>query len=394
MNLDKKLFCFAPFYSLTIEGNGFIRTCAATHHSICHLEDLSNSASYIQHTQLKQIKESFQKGTFPENCKVCERKEAKGYKSRRLKINQQFNLSNVDFEFENKNVKLKDLDISFSNVCNLNCTMCSSRYSTSWLKADEKFLRSPSMFKDRQNEIKGFQEKHQMSDDNFKVLQSIYKENEIERILIKGGEPLFDKQCHKFLKFLREQKFDGELWIVTNGQYLNEEVIILLQGIKNLNISLSVDGTGDTYEWIRGKPFKTLIKNFKTLNEIGNLDKISISFTASVHNVHNIVDFMDWDRSLRKSYPKYVGANYLQYAIQAYLNCNNLSISSRMNVVNEIKNKHLSFYGDAALTNLFNYLQQESSAEVSKYLAWTHYCNSLRDKDIFSIHPQLNTGDC
>lgn len=85
---------------------------------------------------------------------------------------------------------------------------------------------------------------------------------------ISGGEPLliFDK-VFSLVKFMKKQKKNIKIYLFTNGIMLNKEILYLCQKYIN-GIGISLDGTRDTHDWLRGKAgsYDKTVKALKILH--------------------------------------------------------------------------------------------------------------------------------
>lgn len=381
------VFCISPFTRLAIEGSGDMRICCATHHSL----SLAPVSQVWKSTEMNLIRRSFQEGKLPDSCSVCHERERVGLESYRQVTNNMWksSLGMTEaqwYQFKNhcyKEPTLRELDLSFSNICNLTCVMCSSRYSSSWVKYEEKIPKGFSRDGEEYNT------KHRIDSQLVDELLEIV--GGLERIFIKGGEPLLDPTCHKFLEKLSKTKFNGELWIVTNGTQVNKALLKTLDSLKSVNFSMSVDGTGLINEWIRGSSFSLIEKTFVKFHQLKSLDKLAIQMTISAYNIFNICEFMTWEQSLKKGFSKFIGAEFAQCAIQTFLNSQNIPLDMRTEVQTRISEVHLEKYKDGHLQNLFRYLEipEHPREKLKAFFAWSDYCNRMRSLDIFKIEPKF-----
>lgn len=90
-------------------------------------------------------------------------------------------------------------------------------------------------------------------EDFHKVLKDIKKEMDVSRlsVIMTGGEPL----CRKDLETCGRAIYDmGIAWgIVTNAWLLDEKRLISLLKAGIHGITISLDGIGETHDWMRGK---------------------------------------------------------------------------------------------------------------------------------------------
>lgn len=83
----------------------------------------------------------------------------------------------------------------------------------------------------------------------------VFAKKEKRRLVIDitGGEPLLYKDWYKLISFINERDVVKDLGIITNGFFLNKEIVLQLEKLKNIKIKISCEGVSKTsYEYFRG----------------------------------------------------------------------------------------------------------------------------------------------
>lgn len=180
------------------------------------------------------------------------------------------NIFNNELEIANKQTDLqsypRDVIITLTNKCNLNCIMCFANES--------KFELNDRAFEDIKNLIPHLKIVHWM-----------------------GGEVfLYDKFN---ILFEEANKNSIKQEIITNGLLLNKEIIDKIVA-NNIDVTFSIDGiTKDIYEKIRinGK-YEKLTENLQYLKEQREKNKIKplikINTVIFKYNYFQIADFIDF----------------------------------------------------------------------------------------------------
>lgn len=154
--------------------------------------------------------------------------------------------------------------LNVSNECNLKCKYC---YASGGKYNRERFMRMDiSTLENIVNEL---------------VQEGV---REIEVVSLFGGEPLINIGIIKSAFELFSRKFEiGTFEIVTNGYFLNEEIMLLFKKY-NVKLSISIDGPEDVTDALRGKgTYEKVIKNFDLAQKI-HYDCIEASATyTKVH---------------------------------------------------------------------------------------------------------------
>jgi len=180
--------------------------------------------------------------------------------------------------------KLKRLDIAFGNTCNLDCVMCSPEFSSKYNAA----------MKDMPNELKSGMgrttlKNHTLSYEKIdEILDKVG--NTLESVILKGGEPLYDKKAQYFLNKLVDINPNVKLEIISNCTIINQE---FLSKFKNITITASIDGIYEIYEYIRGFDFKILDNNIEKLIRMENVT-VRIIVTVSKYNFAIVPQTIDY----------------------------------------------------------------------------------------------------
>ena len=134
------------------------------------------------------------------SCESCWEREDQIGTSRRLWFKEKFEKyipTDYEFKAEVDNPQWIQMDLNFSNVCNLKCRMCGSWASNSWFKED---IQLASISKDFQKESNPNLQKIIQHNTNH-VEQLVESATLINRIDFKGGEPNVSK-IHRFFRIV------------------------------------------------------------------------------------------------------------------------------------------------------------------------------------------------
>lgn len=182
---------------------------------------------------------------------------------------------------------MKRLDISFGNSCNLNCVMCSNHFSSSWNTIvkdyEEEYF---DIFQNKQ--LKYYDISYQQID---KIISTLEKHKTVESVIIKGGEPFYNKKTLYFL----DKLYKGlDIQIVTNATCIDENILELLDKFKSMYIVVSIDGTDKIYEWIRGHSWNNLEKNIEKIKKY----ECMFQFTLTAYNFHALTHTYNYCKRL------------------------------------------------------------------------------------------------
>jgi radical SAM protein with 4Fe4S-binding SPASM domain len=281
--LTKKSFCTLPWLGVYIQPDGDVRNCAITETTLGNIN--TQPLSDILHNNINQdIKKDMLGNVLHKRCGHCHLLE-KNQKftpdsvSNRVWYLKTLRLKDLDFFDKTENYKLKMLDLRWKNTCNFACIYCGPDLSSSW--ANE--LNMPQHIND---------EALQNS------LDYIYNNlDTVDHIYLAGGEPLLIKENLILLKKIKEINPNIEIRINTNLSIINNEIYNLLKTFKNVHWTVSVDGVGAEFEYVRyGGLWDQFITNLQQLKQ--DFEKINFNSTWCILTAHGVLDCIDFLQNL------------------------------------------------------------------------------------------------
>lgn len=301
-------FCILPWVHVCVTTEGSVVPCCRFQYPkpVINLESLNkNGLEALNTEEYNSIRTSMLEGKKINQCKKCYFEEenysildASSYRDHSKK---QF-LKHDDTFTDNKFKELRYLELSLDNICNLQCRMCSSKFSTKLITRDQKL----SQF---EWNAKGYTPHNKLEIDySFLEKEDLSK---LEEIKLLGGEPFMSPNFDKFLNYILNRTNPGNirLFIATNGTHkLSEELIAKLRQFKLLRLRVSFDSYSKANDYQRFgssyiKIWENLLEYSETfLNaEIGihsvistyNANKLGISIEHyKKHNIHYSLDFV------------------------------------------------------------------------------------------------------
>lgn len=240
------VYCTAPWNGITVRENGDVKTCCSGGTVLGNLNQESIQ-QILQSSKLQKIQSTMTNGCADsENCAACLRQE----KNSGLAALRQHYLSTYP-SINNYNLQLKNLDLRWSNLCNLTCIYCSPVYSSAWQnKLSIKVDRSTKHYQDE-------------------LLQFVLENtDQINEIMLVGGEPMLMKQNHRLFDALPPST---KISIITNVSYdlskLSCVDALLRRPQQNINWILSFENIGDQFEYVRnGARWEQVQNNLQFLN--------------------------------------------------------------------------------------------------------------------------------
>ena len=384
--------CLIPFMGLNIHPTGEWQLCSSARKKYA-LNSNQKMPFIWKGSILNSIRREMlaNKKVYPD-CTGCFHLEKAGADSKRIRFNRKrlkIYGNSACYESVYREQKVLELDISFSNLCNLDCVTCNSEYSSSWVKQDYQAVSEGLSFrKIRTNKVWKIDKTFIDS-----ILDSSIQDMKL--IFIKGGEPLIDSNCLYFLKKLSQlKKEDLIVYIQTNGTVMDSKVISAIEGL-NIEISFSVDGLNTYYDWIRGFDFSKMMKNFEKMHTISSLRHSYFNYTVSAFNFHRAPDFIRFFMEQKKRFSRLRRLSF-SIAHQSYLNFRVFNKEVRNKVKQDIQSavKELDIKED--LLDGWTALGQELSMDslddsaVQKFKKWLSFCNSIRKQNLWDIDPYFD----
>lgn len=268
--------CAYPWLGAAVRPDGTILPCC----KFTHNKEFGNVNNTDPRTSVawQILKQDMLSGKRVDNCQACYKEEQSGIKSLRQ--------DSLDFfvPSDNSLKKLKQLEVSFNNVCNLACVMCSEEYSTKW--QSEKIKHRGLVA--RGITAHGFD-------------YTSWDLSEVELLKIIGGEPMLSQD--KFIDLLNQFNLENlNIMVATNATELpNLKLKTLLERCKKVSYKVSIDGVGPINDWIRWpSKFSEIENNIETLNTWWNNNtRIELQFhtVISIYNVFHLKDIVKYLQS-------------------------------------------------------------------------------------------------
>ena len=267
-----KNFCVNPFYQKSLRRRSDF--------PCCWLNQIDDDYSH------DKLRDDFNKGIKSKYCKTCWISEAKGLPSKRIQDNKQLSLHSKKslqtlYEERHQNIT-RSLQVATSNLCNLACKTCHVLDSTRWYAEHNHFNKDDVWKGTKKFDMTKITDKDLLNLNSLEIL---------------GGEPFIDTNHYSLLqRLINLGKTNMSITYTTNGQQMPmPQLMQLLEKFEVVKISLSVDGTGTAFEYMRwpGK-WKTIIDVMEKLKGIPNF-QISVYSSISNMNAFYFPEIVEWN---------------------------------------------------------------------------------------------------
>ena len=311
MTEERKL-CSLLWSHLSNEPGGTIRTCCIAKDRLQNHygEDLTlgdhTVTEIFTSNNAQRIRNEILSGGKPANCVTCWIDEDNGKKSKRQQYNEYYEQWYgpnwmKEFNWDMTPHHVMDLQLIFDNTCNLKCRSCNANYSSKWVEEA----------KDRQVPYWESSAKIPMNDvENSKFWTHMDEWlPSVRRLEIMGGEPFYMKEFKRFIDKLINENYSQNISMTlsTNGTIADKVMLQkMVSNFKNLAFSISIDGIGKRFEYLRhpGKwsEVKENLDYFYELHTSNYPVNMQITHTVTALNVMYLPEFHDY---FNEHYPEF-----------------------------------------------------------------------------------------
>jgi hypothetical protein len=280
-----KTFCMAPWTHTYLSPQTERRMCCASREpaqSFKQYIDTGNDAKEYKPLTLEEhwnsehmrsVRRRMMAGESLPECEVCDHKLLNTDVYRSYWNHLFANRINEAYESTDDTgattMKTISFDYRFNNLCNFKCRMCGNMLSSSWEAESRKTNRwndkdEPWMASPLREQIKQFQDTQVVKEFTDAVETKCIKE-----IYWCGGEPLMWDIHWDSMKRIIELGFANEVYVryntnLSRTEFKGIKLFDLLPKFQDWQICASIDGTGETGEYIRdGLNYSEWLKNFK-----------------------------------------------------------------------------------------------------------------------------------
>lgn len=271
---DKKPLCYAPFIHMRASSFGYSPCCVYT-----EAQSAESPDAYWKSEHLKTIRKQLLDGQFPSGCSLCKYNKDHGTYVQTTQFDTMYFYNHVEINVEKGNTTGLPVAVEYkpSNRCNLACRMCRPSDSDMIEKEAKKY-----------NLINRYNDNKYPKIDPTPVEDYIIA-NKIKKVAVLGGETALDTKAIAFL-----EKLDKSVRIqsTTNATTLNKKYAAMF---KDINLVLSVDGVGKTYEYIRtNAKWHITEQNIYTIFNTYTPKTVCINFVMTPYNVFNLEESLLW----------------------------------------------------------------------------------------------------
>lgn len=301
-----KTFCMYPFTHLNFKSDGKTAPCFRSKPT----SKITASDAGWNSSKIKALRRKLVQGIYSEECQNCwnlEQANVQSYRQVSIDENSYFldwikSLNSYDQTTGTMNTGPKQIEVRFSNQCNLECRMCGPLYSSKW---EARLKNNPEMDKKLKILNVNYSERKvqkKFKDDFFakRLLGNILEMGkDLEHILIAGGEPLLQREHWDLLSQLKPYSSKIKLDYSTNLTFIKfekESMIEQWRNFREIRLKVSLDGDPFIYPYIRrGSCVKSVEANIRLIQK-SSLENIIMrgSMTVSLYNIERVRETVEY----------------------------------------------------------------------------------------------------
>lgn len=285
---DTNNYCALPFRGMQIWTDGTLKPCCMYNQDL-HVGKIYNITEYSEWWSegLKSLRNNFVDQHPPLSCSLCFNKQ---FQNSGVRVNVNKWLANNQLDYNVSNTP-EYLDITFGNVCNLKCIMCSSLSSS---KIETEYYQHKQKYNSIGISQPIMPKLNKWWEDEKILEQILHIISNAKYVNFSGGEPLLAPQI---IDMLRSTPKTCQVEINTNLTKLTDAHIECLTKFNQARISISLDGVGAHHEYIRyDSDWSEIENNIRRLFD-ANIKNLEIAFSyilqhTSVYTFPNFWNYM------------------------------------------------------------------------------------------------------
>ena len=345
------------------------------------LKQFDSLDEYFNSDFLNEVKEDLKQGIYHKHCKACKDKS-----DMNIKNYAEYLIENIGHADTTK-FELKWLDYRPGNLCNLKCRMCSVVNSNA---IEKEALEHPIIMEVIPELDKRF---FSIEHGNKELLPELIDPEvfkKLKMLQILGGEPTLDPQIFKLLDYIGTLPTvnDISLRYTTNATSVNKRWFNVTKNFKDVDITFSIDGTEDTYDYVRtGADYKKVFENIPTLiNRTENFKTGSINIVWSSYNAFTVDKWANDLIDLSNSFDKNINIVVINI-----MNTDFLSPRFLPNHLKQIVNDKIDLVKDKEVAKQFRHYtnvkvsEEEVNTMSKEFFRYNDALDSVRNTDINNI---------
>lgn len=376
--MKKDVWCALPWSHICIRPDNTLKPCCryqfesgdAAQHSVALADVGVNAAHALNSEYLKKLRSDLLAGIPRVECKKCYVEEKNHRSSLRTNMAPVINLDPATLTNEFDSVRY--LELSIDNICNLQCKMCDSKFSSRLIQRD-RFLGNPV---------------HRKLEPSYDQLSKLNL-SKLTRIKLLGGEPFITPNFERFIDYIAQHVDVGQVYldINTNATAIpSADIVYKLNqfGFLEFNISLDSYSPSNNYQrW--GSDYLQVFSNVKQYEKLFDKKYIAYHSTIStltanhlahtvniLHDLHGYHISIDFVRSPELLCMLYAPDEYVDWVMESN-QTNTLAYSVTKNFLKDAAYDPVTWQQfldhTARLDQYYKTKLEDYNPELSKFLS-------------------------
>ncbi|MBC7466401.1 MAG: twitch domain-containing radical SAM protein [Bdellovibrio sp.] len=409
--MSKTAICPLPWISASFNTDASFRVCCNTSHGglikkndkKVYMNQVENYSDIHTTDTIQTLKKDMLSGVRSKFCSACyDAEDASGISIRQYYIKKYSTI--VDRIIASSDVnhaeKVKFLDFSLTNNCNLKCRMCTP--GASYLLSQDFDKLAMPYDKEYANNA------HALWSYEGVIENLIANEGDaLSDILFTGGEPLTNQIHLKILTGLVEKNRSQEISLTyhTNLMVLPDPVLDLWKNFKKVYVHLSLEGQGKHNDYIRhNSNWDKILQNLqKLLSKKNQIDLwIEIHTVFQAYNFLIIPSYLEFLKTYASEFPSF--PHFIWIDNPSFLSVDSLPAQVKKEGLAAIQtyiDSNKEFYESAdfhefnlekiqILQGCLNRVNLEQSDSSQKeFVDYTVKFDKLRNQNVLDYIPQL-----
>jgi MoaA/NifB/PqqE/SkfB family radical SAM enzyme len=244
-------------------------------------------------SEWKRVRQQLMNDEWPDECVDCRIQEENGIRSYRQR-SEDLLVSEPDYN--NTEVVVRDLQLKLNRGCNYSCRHCTVASNSNFIKVGKQNPEvGQKLWTDHHFDHVIERHDHQIDIPTPEVIDYLFENTlpTVERIEFSGGEPFFHVEMYRFLeRMIADPNIDtSKITIIYNTnmsitRFKNYDIVELWEHFKRADITVSMDGTGDLFNYFRqGGDYETVIENIHDmLNRTDKIEKLLLVCTTTAYH--------------------------------------------------------------------------------------------------------------
>jgi sulfatase maturation enzyme AslB (radical SAM superfamily) len=386
--------CPLPWNSLDVNPVGAFAPCcfyqgAVTRDDGTLFDPTVDSVEDVYNSQyMKTLRQHFREGTRLQSCSRCWKEEESGAVSKRQLYALRFGDDSHAINWEEDDVKnLKMLSVSFGNVCNFKCRICSEKSSS---KIAGEILQQIPVSRRNSSSAQHALEKGKWIHDGQQLWTSVSENSQIKYFDFAGGEPLLDKNHLRALESLVKRGVAGDISIHynTNGSIINDRLLDIWKHFKKIDLAVSIDDIGERFnvqrpgdkaDWNLVEQNVKYIKTHKHENTI-----LGLHCAISIMNVYYLPELCDWIKT--------IGFEDLHFSVlynPGHLSLLKIPKATADLAVKKILDHEFDTAVQPFIDTVIGLLDSATQLENPSFVNYIKKLDGLRGEDFSAAHPEV-----